>query len=208
MAFKLRSGNSPLPFKQMGSTPSPLTKTYRQAYDAQSDEKKSRQTYEQFETAAKAWNKKKYGTTEPTRDGNVKAAAAAKTEEKPTPQGVTSTQRPDGGYDSTVSYAVGEGETVNKDRPYDAAIDSKSTPKAEPTKKEARVAKRTERQEARTERKDTRRQAKDMKKVNKLVARDDKRKARDLKRNFDDNPYDAAVNDARRDRLGSTGDRS
>jgi hypothetical protein len=83
MAFKLRSGNSALPFKQMGSTATqvplqpptppqpaaaPFAKTYREAYDAQSAEKKSGQTFEQFETAAKAWNTEKYGTTEPTKE--------------------------------------------------------------------------------------------------------------------------------------------
>jgi len=41
------------------------TKTYREAY-ADADKSKYK-TYEEFEKAAKAYNKKKYGTTEPTK---------------------------------------------------------------------------------------------------------------------------------------------
>ena len=44
--------------------------TYDQAYDAQSDEKKKTQSREQFKTEAKAYNKKKYGTTEPSKDSS------------------------------------------------------------------------------------------------------------------------------------------
>jgi colicin import membrane protein len=42
--------------------------SYDQAYDAQSDEKKKTQSREQFKKEAKAYNKKKYGTTEPSKD--------------------------------------------------------------------------------------------------------------------------------------------
>ena len=41
--------------------------TYDQAYDAQSDEKKKTQSREQFKKEAKAYNQKKYGTTEPSK---------------------------------------------------------------------------------------------------------------------------------------------
>ena len=44
--------------------------TYDQAYDAQSDEKKKTQSREQFKTEAKAYNQKKYGTTEPSKDSS------------------------------------------------------------------------------------------------------------------------------------------
>jgi hypothetical protein len=90
--FKMRSGNS-TPFKQMGSSPmrevvpkqstqkdapsppppppkkakskSGGTLSYKQAYEKA--DKSKYDTYEKFETAAKAWNVKKYGTTEPTK---------------------------------------------------------------------------------------------------------------------------------------------
>ena len=42
--------------------------SYDKAYDAQSDEKKKTQSREQFKKEAKAYNKKKYGTTEPSKD--------------------------------------------------------------------------------------------------------------------------------------------
>jgi len=42
------------------------TKSYSQAYAGLSAEKKSSMTEAQFTTKAKAWNQKKYGTTEPT----------------------------------------------------------------------------------------------------------------------------------------------
>lgn len=340
MAFKLRSGGGAVPFKQMGSTPSPLKKTYKDAYAAQSDEKKSGQTYEQFETAAKAWNEKKYGTTEPTRDGNLKAAATkpATNAEKVKPGGtdpmdqISRGEKPEGatkaGAPSKTTAKVAAVATDRADKNtkqserrktvaerrvnrWDAkqerqegrdqrkvdritgtakvarvqkregrkadnkawreevkaeskaqisankserqsnradrkaakakkpvepltpkappknssnrpglqtkkkidsssmetrmrgdaqkrgihdpskdtkaqyatgsAADPNASPKAEPTKKEARVAKRTERKEARTERKDTRRQARDMKEIGKLVAKDDKNKSRRAK---------------------------
>jgi len=41
--------------------------SYDSAYDAQSDKKKASQTREQFKTEAKAYNKKSYGTEEPTK---------------------------------------------------------------------------------------------------------------------------------------------
>ncbi len=51
--------------KQMSG--SPFHVSYDAAYDAQSDEKKATQTREEFKKAAKAYNKKAYGTTEPTK---------------------------------------------------------------------------------------------------------------------------------------------
>ena len=42
--------------------------SYDKAYDAQSDEKKKTQSREQFKKEAKAYNTKKYGTTEPSKD--------------------------------------------------------------------------------------------------------------------------------------------
>ena len=45
---------------------SPVKKTYKEAY-ADADKTKY-DTYEKFETAAKAYNTKKYGTTEPTKE--------------------------------------------------------------------------------------------------------------------------------------------
>ena len=42
--------------------------SYDEAYDAQSDKKKKSQSREQFKKAAKDYNTKKYGTTEPTKD--------------------------------------------------------------------------------------------------------------------------------------------
>jgi hypothetical protein len=239
----MRSGGGAVPFKQMGSTPSPLKSdpatpaaaTNNEdgtTHDARiqrrlaqgrwetGSENATKQTGKSLNELVSARKGLEKGSDEYNKVQNqintalgnekrhdVKPTPKAKPQEKATPQQVTSTKRPDGGYNSTVSYAKGKGKTVNKDRPYDAAIDSKSTPKAEPTKKEARVAKRTERKEDRAERKDTKRQAKDMKKVNKLVAKDDKRKAKDLKRNFKNNPYDAAVSNAKTTRLGGTEER-
>jgi len=74
--FKMKSGNSPL-FKQMGS--SPLTKSYKQSYNEKDSKvnKKKYDTYEKYEKAAKAYNKDKYGTTEPT-----KVAKGADTDKK------------------------------------------------------------------------------------------------------------------------------
>ena len=51
--------------KQMGGSPFQIS--YDAAYDAQSDEKKASQSREEFKKAAKAYNKKAYGTTEPTK---------------------------------------------------------------------------------------------------------------------------------------------
>ena len=51
--------------KQMGGSPFQIS--YDAAYDAQSDEKKASQSREEFKKAAKAYNKKEYGTTEPTK---------------------------------------------------------------------------------------------------------------------------------------------
>ena len=73
MAFKVS------PFhKQANGSPfqikSPLNVSYDAAYEAQSDEKKASQTKEQFKTEAKAYNKKSYGTEEPTKaakEGNL-----------------------------------------------------------------------------------------------------------------------------------------
>tara|TARA_Y100001973_G_C5146524_1_gene305693 strand:+ start:156 stop:839 length:684 start_codon:yes stop_codon:yes gene_type:complete len=47
---------------------SALKLTYKEAYAGLSDEKKAKQTEADFIKEAKAWNTKKYGTTEPTRD--------------------------------------------------------------------------------------------------------------------------------------------
>tara|TARA_Y100000592_G_scaffold33798_1_gene53676 strand:+ start:244 stop:1035 length:792 start_codon:yes stop_codon:yes gene_type:complete len=47
---------------------SALKLTYKEAYAGLSDEKKAKQTEAEFIKEAKAWNTKKYGTTEPTRD--------------------------------------------------------------------------------------------------------------------------------------------
>ena len=52
---------------EASSVPSPLNVSYDEAYDAQSDEKKSKQSREEFKKAAKDYNKKEYGTTEPTK---------------------------------------------------------------------------------------------------------------------------------------------
>ena len=51
--------------KQMGGSPFQIS--YDAAYDAQSDEKKASQSREEFKKAAKAYNEKAYGTTEPTK---------------------------------------------------------------------------------------------------------------------------------------------
>jgi len=51
-------------FKMKGF--SGFKKTYKEAYAGLSAEKKAKQTEAEFTTAAKAWNKKTYGTTEPT----------------------------------------------------------------------------------------------------------------------------------------------
>lgn len=53
------------PNKKQKSNPS-----YKKAYEAQSDEKKASQTEEEFTTAAKAWNQKKYGTEQPSKDSS------------------------------------------------------------------------------------------------------------------------------------------
>ena len=71
MAFKIpnfykQMSSSPGPIKKSSSV-SPLNISYDDAYDAQSDEKKSKQSREEFKKAAKSYNKKEYGTTEPTK---------------------------------------------------------------------------------------------------------------------------------------------
>ncbi len=63
------------PFKMKGSpmqrnfgVGGPMKKTYKKAYE---DADKSKyKTYKEFETAAKGYNVKKYGTTEPTKESN------------------------------------------------------------------------------------------------------------------------------------------
>ena len=52
---------------EASTVPSPLNISYDAAYDAQSDEKKSKQSREEFKKSAKKYNKKEYGTTEPTK---------------------------------------------------------------------------------------------------------------------------------------------
>ena len=52
---------------EASTVPSPLNISYDDAYDAQSDEKKSKQSKEEFKKAAKDYNTKAYGTTEPTK---------------------------------------------------------------------------------------------------------------------------------------------
>ena len=108
MAFKVS------PFhKQMNGTPfqvkSPLHKavSYDAAYDAQSEEKKKTQTREEFKKAAKEYNTKKYGTTEPTRDSKkagktkeelaseVKAKNEKKEDPKPAPKPAEETKKPE-----------------------------------------------------------------------------------------------------------------
>ncbi len=59
--------NSKGPAPSIHSKQSPLNVSYDKAYDDLSDEKKSKQSREEFKKAAKAYNKKKYGTTEPTK---------------------------------------------------------------------------------------------------------------------------------------------
>jgi hypothetical protein len=59
--------NSKGPAPSIHSKQSPLNVSYDEAYDAQSDEKKSKQSREEFKKAAKDYNKKEYGTTEPTK---------------------------------------------------------------------------------------------------------------------------------------------
>ena len=62
-ASSLNMNGSPFHETKQKSLPS-----YDKAYDAQSDEKKKTQSREQFKKEAKAYNTKKYGTTEPSKD--------------------------------------------------------------------------------------------------------------------------------------------
>jgi len=62
-ASSLNMNGSPFHETKQKSLPS-----YDKAYDAQSDEKKKTQTRAQFKKEAKAYNTKKYGTTEPSKD--------------------------------------------------------------------------------------------------------------------------------------------
>ena len=59
------------PFKMKGWSPftkkSPAKKTYKEAYAGLSTERKAKQSEADFIKEAKAWNVKKYGTTEPTK---------------------------------------------------------------------------------------------------------------------------------------------
>ena len=71
------SKQSPLDSRGGGDLRKPSV-SYDEAYDAQSEEKKKTQTREEFKKAAKAYNAKKYGTTEPTRDSKK----AGKTKEE------------------------------------------------------------------------------------------------------------------------------
>jgi len=70
--------NSKGPAPSTHSKQSPLNVSYDEAYDAQSEEKKKTQTREEFKKAAKEYNIKRYGTTEPTRDSKK----AGKTKEE------------------------------------------------------------------------------------------------------------------------------
>ncbi|MHC4335978.1 MAG: hypothetical protein ACYSUV_19850 [Planctomycetota bacterium] len=71
------SKQSPLDNRGGGSSKKPSV-SYDEAYDAQSEEKKKTQTREEFKKAAKEYNTKRYGTTEPTRDSKK----AGKTKEE------------------------------------------------------------------------------------------------------------------------------
>ena len=85
MAFKIpnfykQMSSSSGPMKKSSSI-SPLNVSYDEAYDAQSDEKKSKQSREEFKKAAKDYNKKEYGTTEPTKaasEGKITGEKAKK----------------------------------------------------------------------------------------------------------------------------------
>ena len=78
--YKQMSSNSG-PMKKAPKSMSPLNVSYDKAYDDQSDEKKATQSREEFKKAAKAYNKKEYGTTEPTKaaeDGKLSDAQTKK----------------------------------------------------------------------------------------------------------------------------------
>ena len=71
MAFKIpnfykQMSSSSGPIKKSSSV-SPLNISYDDAYDAQSDEKKSKQSREEFIKKAEKYNLDNYGTTEPTK---------------------------------------------------------------------------------------------------------------------------------------------
>jgi hypothetical protein len=73
--------SNPGPMKKAPNSMSPLNVSYDKAYDDQSDEKKATQSREEFKKAAKAYNKKEYGTTEPTKaaeDGKLSDAQTKK----------------------------------------------------------------------------------------------------------------------------------
>ena len=104
MGFKIpnfvkQMGGSPFPMKSPLTAPtgsSGKTKSYDEAYDALSDEKKAEyrksdkagdgKGRERFKKAAKDYNTEKYGTTEPTRDskkaGKTKAELAKEVKAK------------------------------------------------------------------------------------------------------------------------------
>ena len=147
MGFNLKSGNS-TPFKMMDSSPvKQKGKTYREAYDENLEYKDEKGTsphgdvwikvdkygreygYDddagraKFKKAAKAWNMKTYGTTEPTRDAkkagiSKKALATKYKASKTTKQYTTSGKGTDNVDTTKQSVAVGpqtaETTAVNK----------------------------------------------------------------------------------------------
>ena len=64
-AIQMQEDQHDTPFHKQESLQS-----YDSAYDKQSDEKKASQSREQFKKEAKAYNQKKYGTTEPSKDSS------------------------------------------------------------------------------------------------------------------------------------------
>jgi len=62
------------PFKMKGFSGfgnSPVKKTYKEAYAGLSEERKAKQSEADFTKEAKAWNTKKYGETEPTKEAKT-----------------------------------------------------------------------------------------------------------------------------------------
>jgi hypothetical protein len=127
---------------------SPVKKTYKEAY-ADADKTKY-DTYEKFEKAAKAYNTKKYGTTEPTRDS--KKAGQTKAELAKTHSAKTKTKT----KTEPTGHKGGDVLTKNiKDtsQPGDKAVRPKVATVAEPTVKEAKAARKLAKQKVKATRK-------------------------------------------------------
>ena len=126
--------------KQMNG--SPFHVSYDAAYDAQSDEKKASQTREEFKKAAKAYNKKAYGTTEPT-----KAAESGKLSDAQTKRLIKEKFIRDKKAENTSSSTSSTTSESKSEKPSESKSDKPKTKTRKQIRAEKRVGRLKKKQE-------------------------------------------------------------